>query len=93
MMGHHRQDDPPGAMYRVTREVPLTWLIGFAIAGVFQAGLLYYKQDAQSILVTSLREDIRALSISVSSKDLKDVEHDLKIADLQRRISLLEARK
>jgi hypothetical protein len=37
--------------------------------------------------------EIRQLSASVSQGNLKDVEHDLKIADIQRRLIALETKK
>lgn len=93
MAGHHRESDPPGSLYRVTREVPLTWLIGLVAAGIAQAALIYFKQNDQEKLLTGLRDEIRILNTAVTAKDLKDVEHDLRIADLQRRMLIQEARK
>ena len=101
-MAHHRSDDPPGP-FKVTREIPTPWLIGIVAAGFFQAVMLYAKQESQAGAIEKMgisqTDEIRKLSLQVQqlsadigSKNLKDVEHDLKIADHERRILAVEAR-
>lgn len=88
-MTHIRADDHPPL--KVTREIPLPWLIGIVGAGFLQATLVYYKQDDQTKQISALSAEVRQLSVDIGTKNLKDVEHDLKIADHERRILSLEA--
>ena len=99
-MAHTRSDDPP---VKITREIPLPWLVGIVAAGFLQAALMYFKQETQGAAIEKLSlsqtEEIRKLSTQVQqlstdigTKNLKDVEHDLKIADHERRVLSLEAR-
>ena len=97
-MIHHRAGDPPAV--KVTREIPLYWLITIVVAGIFQAGVQYTQNSKlQDLVVTQVekidRLDIKLqqLAVEVGQKNLKDVEHDLKIADHERRISVVEGGK
>lgn len=89
-MAHTRSDDPP---VKITREIPLPWLVGIVAIGVFQAILIWFNQQAQTEQIKTLGSDVRALSVDIGAKNLKDVEHDLKLSDHERRIVGLEARK
>jgi predicted transcriptional regulator len=80
-------------MLRVTREVPFPWLVGLVAVGIANAAVMYYKQSEQDKKLSDLLSEIRQLSASVSQGNLKDVEHDLKIADIQRRLIALETKK
>jgi hypothetical protein len=92
---HHRNDD--SGPIKVTREIPLWGILTVigAIAG--QGILLWAGQREQSINLGTIGEQIKAqsveiqrLSVAVGSKDLKDVEHDIKLDDLQRRLNKIE---
>jgi len=61
---------------KVSREIPLPWLIGIVAAGFLQAALVYYKQDAQAEQIAKLIKEVQTLSTALSGKDLKDLEHD-----------------
>ena len=87
----HRHTDEP--FVRVTREVPFPWLVGIVAMGVANAAVMYYKQNEQDKKMTDILTELRQMAASVAQSSLKDVEHDLKIADLQRRILILEAKK
>ena len=89
-MAHTRHEDPVGL--KVSREIPLPWLIGIVAAGFLQAALVYYKQDAQAEQIAKLIKEVQTLSTALSGKDLKDLEHDLKIADLQTRMADVQSR-
>lgn len=84
---------------KITREIPLHWLIGLLIAGVVQAVLVYYTVDRQGELIRELTAQVRALVATSNLKDMKDLEHDMKITDMiakqlenTRRMMELEAR-
>lgn len=101
MTPHTRANDP--SPMKITREIPLPWLIGIIAAGFLQAALMYFKQESQGEAIAKLTNtqtdeikkltaEVRQLSVDIGAKNLKDVEHDLKIADHERRILTLEAR-
>lgn len=92
---HHRATDK-GPIH-VGREIPLPWLVGAALSILGQGILIWNGQekqaDAIARMTTQLTEQtkqIQSLSVEIGAKNLKDVEHDLKIADHERRISVLE---
>ncbi|MEY4377697.1 MAG: hypothetical protein RJB26_2247 [Pseudomonadota bacterium] len=89
-MTHVRHEDPTGL--KVSREIPLPWLIGIVAAGFLQAALVYYKQDAQAEAIVKLTKEVQELKAVLNAKDLKDLEHDLKIADLQTRMADMQSR-
>lgn len=89
-MVHTRHEDPIGL--KVSREIPLPWLIGIVAAGFLQAALVYYKQDAQAEAIVKLTKEVQELKAVLNAKDLKDLEHDLKIADLQTRMADMQSR-
>lgn len=89
-MAHTRHEDPVGL--KVSREIPLPWLIGIVGAGFLQAALFYYKQDAQAEAIVKLTKEVQTLNTSLGGKDLKDLEHDIRIADLQTRMTDAQAR-
>ena len=89
-MTHTRHEDPMGL--KVSREIPLPWLIGIVAAGFLQAALVYYKQDAQADAIVKLTKEVQELKSVLNAKDLKDLEHDLKIADLQTRMADMQSR-
>lgn len=89
-MAHTRHEDPAGL--KVSREIPLPWLIGIVGTIFLQAALVYFKQDAQADQLVKLTEQVKGLSTALGSKDLKDLEHDIRIADLQTWMSDVQAR-
>ncbi len=83
---------------RVIKEVPLTWIISGFLVIIGQAGAVYYAQQQQgaaiaqqSEAIRDLVQQVRALSTELSGKNLKDVEHDLRIADHERRMLQIES--
>lgn len=83
---------------RIKYEVPLTWLLGVVGFMLAQAAMMYYGQQRQGELIvalttsnTELATQIKALSAQLSTKDLKDVQHDFQLLDHERRIVNLES--
>lgn len=96
-MQHRATDRGP---IHVGREIPLPWLIGAAGAVVAQAALIWLGQEKQADAIgrmtTTIAEQtkqIQSLSVQIGDKNLKDVEHDLKLADIERRLGFVESRK
>jgi hypothetical protein len=90
-------DDHP---LKITREIPLPWLIGLgiALAVAIAQNWLGQEKTADAVLrltvtVAEQTKQIQAMSVELGSKNLKDVEHDLKFGDIERRLGLVENRK
>lgn len=94
-MQHHRQED--GEPVKITREIPLPWLLSAIGIAILQAGSLYYGQVSQGEKLIAVQSDVSRISAKLdvivtnqSKADLKDLEHDLKITALQNRIGAIE---
>jgi len=98
-----RAGDPP--IIKVTREVPLPWLLSTAGAVVSAilifAATVYFTQQRQSEQLIRLEKRMDTLadqysSMAISNQDkdtartAKIQEHDFQIQDLQRRMNAVE---
>lgn len=86
------------ARVRMKYEVPLTWLLGVMAVIVGQAAAVYFAQQRQGELIVILAESnrelaaqVRVLSVLLNNKDIKDVQHDLQLADHDRRLLSIES--
>lgn len=86
----HRAEDPP---VKIIRQIPLTWLFSLLAVVAGQAIALYYGQQENAKLVATLVARVETLTEAINAKNLKDVEHDLNISDLQRRMLQIETRR
>jgi mannitol-specific phosphotransferase system IIBC component len=86
----HRNDDPP---VKITREIPLPWLIGVVVSLIVHAVILWISQQNTAQAIKDMAADIRELRADARQGGLKTVEHEIKLTDHERRIQLLEARK
>ena len=75
-MAHTRHEDPPGL--RVSRDIPLPWLIGIVFALIVQAAMMYYQLnavvDAQAKTTVEI-EKLRAF-LSMPRPEFADVPED-----------------
>lgn len=85
---------------RIKWEVPLPWLLGVLAIIVAQAGIVYFGQIRQAEIlveqgatIKDVLRQVRDLSALISSNNVKDVEHDMKIADHERRLQAAEFRE
>lgn len=76
---------------KISRDIPLPWLIGFSIAAVAQLAQSYYGQQRQGELILELTAQVRQLVSDNGTKNIKDAERDLYISDLTRRVLTLES--
>lgn len=88
MQAHHRVGDPP---IKIVREVPLWGLVTALALIAGQAISMFITQarqgDAQVALATQITaqtEQIKHLAQAVTSNNLKDMEHDMKIQQLEK---------
>lgn len=98
-MNQNDRSLPDESKIRIRWEVPLPWLLGGALFLGGQAAILYFGQIRQGELIaeqsskiTDMTKQVRDLNTLIGSNNLKDVEHDLKLADHERRMIVLEAR-
>jgi hypothetical protein len=89
---------------KIVREIPLWGIITLVITVVvFSATTFlnqYYGQQKlfdivsfQTIKIAEVSEQIRSLTSDLATKNLKDLEHDLLLADIRRRLTDLEAQR
>jgi hypothetical protein len=89
------QDSP----LRIKWEVPLPWLIGGIVLICFQSAVVYFGQIRQGELIldqsakiAELSKKLGEVSTLIGTNNVKDVEHDLKLADHERRLQIAEMR-
>ena len=76
---------------RIGQELPLPWLLGIIAIIAVQAVAVYYQVARQGELVADLIKQVSQLSSDIGAKNLKDVEHDLRLADHDRRLLTQES--
>jgi hypothetical protein len=96
-MTHHRGQDPNGI--RIVREIPMWGIWCVLGAGLLQAVLMWSSQREQATAIAALTEQvsianatINRLTAEIGSKNIKDVEHDMALRDMERRLNLVESR-
>lgn len=82
---------------RISREIPLPWLIAMVAGIVGQAGALYYGQQEHARLLATLADgnreakvEIKAVGQSVSTVNLSLVKHEMLIDDMRQRMGSVE---
>lgn len=95
-----RPEDPP--IVKITREIPLPWLLAGAAAFIFNTAQSWQQTEAlktklteQAEKVEKLTEKIERTNVLVSAdgsvRAQKDNEHDIRIQSLTNRVTALEA--
>jgi hypothetical protein len=82
-----RSNDPP---VKIVREVPLTWLIALVLSILIHAVLLWDAQQSQGAAIKDMSAEVRELRGAVNASGLKAVELDVRVADHERRLAVLE---
>lgn len=75
---------------RISRDIPVTWAISGVVTVLLSAGGLGVMIDRLIDSNKELTLKINQLVIQVSAKDLKDIEHDVRLNDLNRRVNVNE---
>lgn len=88
---HHRLGDPEPV--RITREIPLVWLVGGVVGLIVQAVTLFIGQQAQSEALRVLSGEVKELRVLVQNGSVKDVEYGLRLDDHERRMQTVESRQ
>lgn len=84
---HHRSSDPP---VKITREIPLPWILGLLGAFFVFAATMYFNQQRQAELMVELKAQVQKLVDGQENKLAKDQERDLDIRELKGRVAALE---
>jgi hypothetical protein len=82
-MASHRADDPP---IRISREVPLPWLIGGAVGLIINITTMW-------IGMQNLTQEVKELHAAATQGGLQSTEFRVKLDEHERRIQSLEVRK
>jgi hypothetical protein len=88
-----RMDDDPESPFTITRAIPLPWLLSGIIAIIGQAGVVYFAQQRQGELIQAMTIELKAVSQAVNTSTVKDVEHDFRLNDHERRLQAIEKGK
>lgn len=83
---------------RIVREIPLWGVVTGLLAVVVTVSTAAYNQfagqqrllelmQAQGVAIQDLTIKVAQLSGQINGKDLKDVEHDVRLTDLSRRVA------
>lgn len=91
----HRANDPEGIT--IDRKIPLWGVVCMAGALVGQAVLMWNGQNMQaqemrhqSEQITELATQVKAMATQLATKDGTDIEQNLRIGELSRRLVILE---
>ena len=76
---------------RITREIPLAWLLGASVGLMVQAVTLYIGQQTQAEAIRALSAEVKELRVMVQAGNLKDVEYGLRLDDHERRLTTVES--
>lgn len=77
---------------RISREIPLPWLVGVAAFLCVQALTVWLGQQRMTEDVRELKLTIREINERSQAIVGKDIEHTLKIIEIERRLSNLETK-
>lgn len=86
---HHRSGDPP---VKITREIPLPWLVSTIAVVAFQAILLWSKADQTFNKQSEIATDVRMVREKVEAINGRSIELKAQMDSLERRVSQLENR-
>lgn len=89
----HDTEDSPQSRWRISKDIPVVWLLGGAVAVVLSFAQTYAGQLRVIEKINEMSITLNTLSAQAGKKDMKDVEHDLRISDHERRLLVLEQRK
>jgi len=98
----HRQGDEsaPGALddrrrpaIKVTREIPLVWILTVVGSIAGQSVMLWSAQREQGQQLHQLTESVRGMTADVKPVTIKVTEHEVRMSDHERRLQSLEVRQ
>jgi len=78
---------------RISRTIPLNWIVGGLIVVAGQAIAMYYGVQRLNDAVKDIQIELKAINLALVSANTKGVEHGLRLTDIERRIGVLEELK
>lgn len=103
-MTNRQTDTAPGELgghgtVKITREIPLWGIVSVLGAFAAQAIGLYYSNQSlakafeqQSVQLTVVANDVRAINAEINKGNLRSVEVSMNLDDIKRRLQMLEDR-
>ena len=95
-VNHRSSDNNP---IKVDRTIPLWGILTVLGMGALQAVMMWNAQSRQADAIEALigqvataNASINRLTVEIGSKNIKDVEHDMALKDLERRLNNVESR-
>lgn len=94
----HIEDTKPGDVVstdesgniRVSRIIPIPYLIGGLVAVAGQAVALYYGQQRMSDELRVMQADMKSIGLQLAVSATKGVEYSMRITELERRLNNVE---
>ena len=98
-MAHTRESDhTDGQIVRIDRNVPVTWLLSGTVFVIAQAVLMWSGQRSLDEKVNnvvksqdSIATDVKQINQNVQVISIESVKTSIKLDELQRRVTALEA--
>lgn len=78
---------------KVTREIPLPWLLGLVGAILLFAATVYFTQQRMIEVQEELKTQVKALTTEFMLRNERDQRREFDVEDLKRRVSALEGAK
>ena len=89
MMTHVREEDVP--LLKVSREIPVWSLVtGIGLIILQAAGMFFTQLDHGKTLI-KLEDRVTTLTAEITKTNMKTVEYDFRLGDIDRRLSRMEA--
>jgi len=76
--------------WRVSREIPLPWLVAMAGGLFLQAATVWFSQQQMAEDVRELKTTIHEIRQQSQAIAGKDIEHSLRLIELERRVANVE---
>lgn len=83
-------DDQHGGPFTITRAIPLWGLLTVLGALIGQGVVVYFAQQRQGELILAMTVELKQVVQAVNTSNVKDVEHDFRLSDHERRLQVLE---
>jgi len=91
-MQTRESDHVEGApLVRITRDIPLPWILGALALLAVQAASLYFGQVDLSKRTSEMAADIKQIKEEVNRTGIKNIEIAYQVGDLNRRVMVLES--
>lgn len=88
-MTHTRSDDTP--LMKVNREIPVWSLVTCIALIILQAAGMFFTQLEHGKTLIKLENQVSTLTVEITKTNMKTVEYDFRLGDIDRRLARMEA--